>query len=67
MTILEHIDNEMYKLSKFDGVELEKAYIQLRKDVDARLDRLKEEKGLEKVIHRNESIVGVINLNKTEW
>lgn len=53
MTILEHIDNEMYKLSKLDGVELEKAYIQLRKDVDARLDRLKEEKGLEIVIHRN--------------
>lgn len=67
MTILEHIDNEMYKLSKLDGVELEKAYIQLRKDVDARLDRLKEEKGLVKVIHSHDKITGVINLDDAKW
>ena len=67
MTILEHIDSEMKRIYKLDGAELEKEYIQLRQAVDDRLERLMKEKGLIKVIHSNDKITGVINLDDAKW
>ena len=67
MTILEHIEEDKQKLSKLDGVELEREYKSLMQSIRNRLEQLKNEKKLLKVIYRNNNIVGVINLNKTEW
>ena len=67
MTILEHIEKEKQKLSKLDGVELEREYKNLMQSVGDRLEQLKNEKKLLKVIYRNNNIVGVINLNEIEW
>ena len=67
MTILEYIEEEKQKLSKLDGVELEREYKNLMQSISDRLERLKEERKLLKVIYRNNNIVGVINLNEIEW
>ena len=67
MTILEHIEEEKQKLSKLDGVELEREYKSLMQSIRDRLEQLKNEKKLLKVIYRNNNIVGVINLNEIEW
>lgn len=67
MTIIEHIENEKQKLSKLDGVELEREYKNLMQSIRDRLEMLKNEKKLLKVIYRNNNIVGVINLNEIEW
>lgn len=67
MTILEHIEEEKQKLSKLDGVELEREYKNLMQSIRDRLEQLKNEKKLLKVIYRNNNIVGVINLNEIEW
>ena len=67
MTILEHIEAEKQKLSKLDGVELEREYKNLMQSIKDRLEQLKNEKKLLKVIYRNNNIVGVINLNEIEW
>lgn len=67
MTILEHIDSEMKRIYKLEGAELKKEYIQLRQAVDDRLERLMKEKGLIKVIHSNDKITGVINLDDAKW
>ena len=67
MTILEHIEEEKQKLSKLDGVELEREYKNLMQSIKDRLEQLKNEKKLLKVIYRNNNIVGVINLNEIEW
>ena len=66
MTILEHIEEEKQKLSKLDGVELEREYKNLMQSIRDRLEQLKNEKKLLKVIYRNNNIVGVINLNETD-
>ena len=66
MTILEHIEEEKQKLSKLDGVELEREYKSLMQSIRNRLEQLKNEKKLLKVIYRNNNIVGVINLNETD-
>ena len=66
MTILEHIEEEKQKLSKLDGVELEREYKSLMQSIRDRLEQLKNEKKLLKVIYRNNNIVGVINLNETD-
>ena len=67
MTILEHIEEEKQKLFKLDGVELEREYKNLMQSIRDRLELLKNEKKLLKVICRNNNIVGVINLNEIEW
>ena len=67
MTILEHIEEEKQKLSKLDGVELEREYKSLMQSIRDRLEQLKNEDKLLKVIYRNNNIVGVINLNEIEW
>ena len=67
MTILEHIEKEKQKLSKLDGVELEREYKNLMQSIRDRLEQLKNEEKLLKVIYRNNNIVGVINLNEIEW
>ena len=67
MAILEHIEEEKQKLSKLDGVELEREYKNLMQSIKDRLEQLKNEKKLLKVIYRNNNIVGVINLNEIEW
>ena len=67
MTILEHIEEEKQKLSKLDGVDLEREYKNLIQSIKDRLEQLKNEKKLLKVVYRNNNIVGVINLNETEW
>ena len=67
MTILEHIEEEKQKLSKLDGVELEREYKSLMQSIRDRLEQIKNEDKLLKVIYRNNNIVGVINLNETEW
>ena len=67
MTILEYIEEEKQKLSKLDGVELEREYKNLMQSIRDRLEQLKNEKKLLKVIYRNNNIVGVINLNEIEW
>ena len=67
MTILEHIEEEKQKLFKLDGVELEREYKSFVQSISDRLERLKEERKLLKVIYRNNNIVGVINLNEIKW
>ena len=67
MTILEYIEEEKQKLSKLDGVELEREYKSLMQSIRDRLEQLKNEKKLLKVIYRNNNIVGVINLNEIKW
>ena len=67
MTILEHIEAEKQKLSKLDGAELEREYKNLMQSIRDRLEQLKNEKELLKVIYRNNNIVGVINLNEIKW
>lgn len=67
MTILEHIEEEKQKLSKLDGVELEREYKSLMQSIRDRLEQIKNEKKLLKVVYRNNNIVGVINLNEIEW
>ena len=67
MTILEHIEEEKQKLSKLDGVELEREYKSLMQSIRDRLEQIKNEEKLLKVIYRNNNIVGVINLNEIEW
>ena len=67
MTILEHIEEEKQKLSKLDGVDLEREYKNLIQSIKDRLEQLKSEKKLLKVIYRNNNIVGVINLDEIEW
>lgn len=67
MTILEYIEEEKQKLSKLDGVELEREYKNLMQSIRDRLEQLKNEEKLLKVIYRNNNIVGVINLNEIEW
>ena len=67
MTILEHIEEEKQKLSKLDGVELEREYKSFMQSIRDRLEQLKNEDKLLKVIYRNNNIVGVINLNEIEW
>jgi len=67
MTILEHIEEEKQKLSKLDGVDLEREYKNLIQSIKDRLEQLKNEKKLLKVVYRNNNIVGVINLNEIKW
>ena len=67
MTILEYIEEEKQKLFKLDGVELEREYKSFVQSISDRLERLKEERKLLKVIYRNNNIVGVINLNEIKW
>ena len=67
MTIIEYIESEKKRISKLDGVDLEREYINLMKSIDARLERLKNDKDLVKVIYRGNEIIGVISLNNIEW
>ena len=67
MTIIEYIESEKKRISKLDGVDLEREYINLMKSIDARLERLKNDKDLVKVIYRGNEIIGVISLNTIEW
>ena len=67
MTIIEYIESEKKRLSKLDSVDLEREYINLMKSIDARLERLKNDKDLVKVIYRDNEIIGVISLNNIEW
>ena len=67
MTIIEYIESEKKRLSKLDSVDLEREYINLMKSIDSRLERLKNDKDLVKVIYRDNEIIGVISLNNIEW
>ena len=67
MTIIEYIESEKKRISKLDGVDLEREYINLMKSIDSRLERLKNDKDLVKVIYRGNEIIGVISLNNIEW
>ena len=67
MTIIEYIESEKKRLSKLDSVDLEREYINLMESIDARLERLKNDKDLVKVIYRGNEIIGVISLNNIEW
>ena len=67
MTILEHIDSEMKRIYKLEGTELVREYIQLQQAVNDRLEGLMKERDLIKVIHSNDKITGVINLDDAKW